>query len=98
MSEENKNVELKQNDLQKINGGYVTVNGIEYKYTIGQAVRGKDTWEYFIRGYDGWNNCDDCPNYKAEIKKLPVDYPQGYRYWKIGDSKVISENDIDELI
>ena len=85
MSEEKKVVELKEDELEKVSGGGVSIpTTIEYKYSIGQKmIDTKDNWIYTITGYDGWNAVKNCPKYECRIEFIPEN---SSRNWSVGET------------
>ena len=89
MSEENKTIQLKDEDLEKVSGGVTEKDGITFKFDMDQRVHFKyDNWVYKIVGLVTTNG----PQYRCEIVELPVNYDGS---WRVG--QVIQYRE-DELV
>lgn len=81
MPDENKNVELKEKELEEVSGGNGPTN-ITYAYVVDQRVIDQCGWILTIMEQSGWDRSYKCPKYECRIETLPAGYSGA---WFIGD-------------
>ena len=90
MPEENKTVELKDEELNKVTGGAIKAKRVSFKYSDNQLLRGKyDKWVYKVKEL---LSAYGSPDYNCEVVKVSDNYKGTY---KVGDLLIMSEDELE---